>query len=183
MVRCSGQGRGLWWACRHLSPGLAEWLVRASPSLALHPQQPLSLSGCLLTCKVDIVTVSEWRFSQGAEGSTLHRTGTFLSTGYYFYYSILKGNDGNLKTVRCHRVEDASCRDLWGMCLEQHWSFSFLFSLGISRFRVKHNAASSMIQSLRSSKWMDLKIKNPKQSCIFPNTNDDFYLVPGFNRD
>ena len=129
------------------------------------------------------VTVSEWRFSQGAEGSTLHRTGTFLSTGYYFYYSILKGNDGNLKTVRCHRVEDASCRDLWGMCLEQHWSFSFLFSLGISRFRVKHNAASSMIQSLRISKWMDLKIKNPKQSCIFPNTNDDFYLVPGFNRD
>lgn len=138
-----------------------------SPSLALRPQQPLSLSGCLLTCKVEMLTVPEWRFSQGAEGSTLHRTVTFLSTGYYFYYSVLKGNDGNLKTVRCHRVEETSCRDLWGMCLEQHWSFSFLFPPGISRFRAKHNAVSSMIQSLRSSKWLDLKIKNPKHNLFF----------------
>lgn len=138
-----------------------------SPGLALHPQQPLSLPGCLLTCKVEMVTVAEWRFSQGAEGSTLHRTGTFLSTGYDFYYSILKGNDRNLKTVRCHRVEEASCRDLWRTCLEQLWSFSFLFPLGISHFRVKYNAASSTIQSLSSSEWLDLKIKNPKHNLYF----------------
>ena len=53
------------------------------------------------------------------------------------------------------------------MCLEQHWSFSFLFPPGISCFRVKCDTASSIIQSLRSSEWLDLKIKNPKHNLYF----------------
>lgn len=39
---------------------LSDWSEPAAqPGLALHPQQPLSLPGCLLTCKVEMVTVAE----------------------------------------------------------------------------------------------------------------------------
>ena len=161
-------GQRLWWACGHLSPGLAEWLVWARcPALAWLCTLS-SHSASLAVC-----SPARWRWLQylNEDFCKVLRAAPCIEQAPFWALATIFITPFWRAMMEILRQSGATeWRRQAAETSEGHgWNSSGVFPFCFLRefLRVKHNAASSMIQSLRSSEWLDLKIKNPKHNLYF----------------